>query len=72
MSPKVGIGRRDGERDVAVGVVRRRLVVVGDQQQIVRLVADVGDVEQHARTELALAPTRTSSGPGSSGKSLGM
>ena len=47
MSPNVGIGRRARERDRAGRVVRRRLVVVGDEQQVVGLVADVGDVEQH-------------------------
>ena len=50
--------RRDGPAILqgmrAGGVVRIGLVVVGEQQQIVAAVADVGDVDQHVADQLAL------------------
>ena len=41
-----------GQRNRACRVVRRRLIVIADHREIVAPVADVGDVDQHAGTEL--------------------
>ena len=54
MSANSGIGRRALQRNRPGGVVGRRLVVVGEQQQAVGAVADVGEIEQQAVGQLAL------------------
>ena len=54
MSANSGIGRRACSESVPGAVVRRGLVEVGEQQQVVGAVADVGDVDERAAPDLAL------------------
>ncbi len=49
MSPNSGIGRRDCSDKRAGAVVRRRLVEVSEQQQVVGAVADVGEIDKAPR-----------------------